>query len=316
MSTIANYYIENPIKKKAIKQARRYKRLLKPFGKTIEHLFKLKELGAIPTNIVKNALISIKDIMWFYSEAEICDDIELKSETAKIAVNNFANMSTDVYNKLSEIKEISFKTIFKSILSMKMIIHFMKWNSLTKRQQRRAKRTISILKDMTSIMSELSTINSSQLLSVGESISNSLSGVESIDISKVQAVTDMFNAFNGINKSESIINKFTETVKEFTKTCKDLMDAMGDNTNAINNIGGIGEEATSTREVLQTSIIEKSSSNENISEKEGIRISNVDEIARTIAEKINGALSIDVPDTQVQLLINGMGGNEWTISRY
>ena len=94
------------------------------------------------------------------------------------------------------------------------------------------------------------------------------------------------------------------------------MDAMGDNTNAINNIGGISEDATSTREVLQTSIIEKSSSNENISEKEGIRISNVDEIARTIAEKINGALSIDVPDTQVQLLINGMGGNEWTISRY
>ena len=316
MGTIANYYIENPIKRKAIKQARRYKRLLRPFGKTIEHLFKLKELGAIPTNIVKSALISIKDIMWFYSEAEICDDIELKSETAKIAVNNFTNMSSDVYNKLSEIKEISFKTIFNSILSMKMIIHFMKWNSLTKRQRRRAKRTISILKDMTSIMSELSNINSSQLLSVGESISNSLSGVESIDISKVQAVTDMFNAFNGINKSESIINKFTETVKEFTKTCKDLMDAMGDNTNAINNIGGISEDATSTREVLQTSIIEKSSSNENISEKEGIRISNVDEIARTIAEKINGALSIDVPDTQVQLLINGMGGNEWTISRY
>jgi hypothetical protein len=192
----------------------------------------------------------------------------------------------------------------------------MKWNSLTKRQRKRAKRTISILKDMTSIMSELSTINSSQLLSVGESISNSLSGVESIDISKVQAVTDMFNAFNGINKSESIINKFTETVKEFTKACKDLMNVMGDNTNAINNIGGIGESAKSTKEVLQTSIIEKSSSNENTSEKEGIQISNVEEIAKTIAEKINGALYVDVPDTQVQLLINGVGGNEWTISRY
>jgi hypothetical protein len=165
-------------------------------------------------------------------------------------------------------------------------------------------------------MSELLTINSSQLLSVGESISNSLSGVESIDISKVQAVTDMFNAFNGINKSESIINKFTETVKEFTKACKDLMNVMGDNTNAINNIGGIGESAKSTKEVLQTSIIEKSSSNENTSEKEGIQISNVEEIAKTIAEKINGALYVDIPDTQVQLLINGMGGNEWTISRY
>ena len=38
--------------------------------------------------------------------------------------------------------------------------------------------------------------------------------------------------------------------------------------------------------------------------------------AKTIAEKINGALSIEVPDSQVQLLINGTGGNEWTITRY
>jgi hypothetical protein len=43
---------------------------------------------------------------------------------------------------------------------------------------------------------------------------------------------------------------------------------------------------------------------------------NIDELAKTIAEKINGSLSIDVPDTQVQLLINGTGGNEWTITKY
>ena len=36
----------------------------------------------------------------------------------------------------------------------------------------------------------------------------------------------------------------------------------------------------------------------------------------TIAEKINGSLSVDVSDAQVQLFINGIGGNEWTISRY
>ena len=34
---------------------------------------------------------------------------------------------------------------------------------------------------------------------------------------KIQAVTNMFNAFNGINKSEKAINKFTESVKEFRK---------------------------------------------------------------------------------------------------
>ena len=48
----------------------------------------------------------------------------------------------------------------------------------------------------------------------------------------------------------------------------------------------------------------------------GIRITNVDEVAKAIAEKINGTLSVDMPDAQVQLLINGTGGNEWTISRY
>ena len=40
------------------------------------------------------------------------------------------------------------------------------------------------------------------------------------------------------------------------------------------------------------------------------------EVAKTIAEKINGAISVDIPDTQIQLLINGSGGNEWIISRY
>ena len=40
------------------------------------------------------------------------------------------------------------------------------------------------------------------------------------------------------------------------------------------------------------------------------------ESGKTIAEKINGALYVDMPDTQVQLLINGTGGNEWTITRY
>jgi hypothetical protein len=314
MSTIANYYIDNKVKKKAIRRAKRYKKVLRHFGKTLTYLTKLKELGIIPVTAVKSTLISMGNILTFYETAKISDNIEFKSETTKIAANNFANMSTDVHNKLSEIKEVSFKNIFKSILSMKMIIHFIRWNSLTKRQVRRAKRTISILKDMSSIMSELSTINSSQLLSVGKSISNSLSGVESIDISKVQAVTDMFNAFNGINKSESIINKFTESVNEFTTACKNLIDAMGDNTNAINNIEGISVNEYSTKEILDNNISENSS-NGNVS-KSGIQISNVEEIAKTIAEKINGALYVDVPDTQVQLLINGVGGNEWTISRY
>ena len=140
-------------------------------------------------------------------------------------------------------------------------------------------------------------------------------GVDKVDISKVHAVTNMFNAFNGINKSENIINKFTESVKDFTETCKNLMDAMSDNTNAINNIENIGSNSSTTKEIKETNIIEKSSNGDD-NKTGGIRISNVDEIAKTIAEKINGALSLDIPDTQIQLLINGTGGNEWIITRY
>jgi hypothetical protein len=159
---------------------------------------------------------------------------------------------------------------------------------------------------MTSAMTELSNINSSNLSSAGEVISNTLTGIDKVDISKVQAVTNMFNAFGSINKSESIMNKFTESVKEFTEACKNLMNAMGDNTDAINNMDGT--------ETSESNII--SSDGNTTKSSGGVRIANVDELAKTIAEKINGAIYVDIPDTQVQLLINGSGGNEWTITRY
>ena len=90
---------------------------------------------------------------------------------------------------------------------------------------------------------------------------------------------------------------------------------MSNNTDAINNIDSFGRNSSYTNEIIETNFIEKSSNGNEI-QTGGIRIANVDEIAKTIAEKINGALSLDVPDTQVQLLINGTGGNEWTITRY
>jgi hypothetical protein len=122
----------------------------------------------------------------------------------------------------------------------------------------------------------------------------------------------MIKAFNGINKSENIINKFAESVKEFTTTCKNLMDAMNYNTDAINNMDTSGMNGSIINN--ENNIIEVGGNNTN--NNGGVHITNVDEIARTIAEKINGVLSLDVPDTQVQLLINGTGGNEWVISRY
>ena len=256
ISAIANYYIENPIRKKTIRQAKRYKDILKPFGKTIQHISKLKELGDIPIN-----------------------------------------------------------TVNKAVIAMKTITEFLKQDSLNGIQRRRAIKNMSMLNDITSLMTNIFNINDSNISSIGDAMSNALGGVNTVDISKVKAVTNMFNAFNEINKSENVINKFTESVKDFTESCKNLMNAMSDNTDAINNIDGVGLNGSNVREIRENNIIEKSH-NGDVTQNDGIIIANVDEIAKTIAEKINGALYVDIPDTQVQLLINGMGGNEWTISRY
>ena len=251
---IGKFFIKNPIKRSAIKQARRYKKIIRPFGDTI--------------------------------------------------------------NRLSELKEINNDAIQSSIKSLEALFGFLKSNSFNRKQRRRVIKTLSVLNYMTSMLSKIqNNIKSSDMSSVGDTILNTISGVDKVDISKVQAVTNMFNAFNGINKSENIINKFTESVKDFTETCKNLMDAMSDNTNAINNIENIGTNSSTTKEIKETNIIEKSSNGDD-NKTGGIRISNVDEIAKTIAEKINGALSLDIPDTQIQLLINGTGGNEWIITRY
>jgi hypothetical protein len=188
-------------------------------------------------------------------------------------------------------------------------------------QRRRAKKNIGILSTMANIMSKLSKVDTSGISSMGGALSNALNGVNTVDLGQVIAVTNMFKAFSKISKSENIINKFTESVKEFTEACKDLMDAMGNNTDAINNMDvDRNNRQTSIfdtiRERANDVSADNSDTNNTNTQLSGIRITNVDEMAKAIAEKINGSLSVDVSDTQVQLLINGTGGNEWIISRY
>jgi hypothetical protein len=431
MTTIANYYIENPIKKKVIKQAKRYKKMLSPFGNTIKYLSKLKDLGSIPMKLVYqtlNAISAITDfykgqdlsdfdeintrrsaisisgmissfgksveslkplkglgsipigsinniieaankISLFYNTSVLSDNIDEKSKITEFIVNKFSNMVMNIQDKFENIKTIDFNSIISATYaftyifkyyrqnifkisknkvlrmssaiklfaenakflkdniqgftkseyintifatkSMKRIINLLRFNIITKKAQR----NMMLIKEMSSIMLSISNISSENITSVGDAISNTLKGIStSVDMSKLQAVTNMFNAFNGINKSESIINKFTESVKEFTETCKNLIDAMNNNADAINNIENSGDKSIIS-EIRENNIIERRY-NDNSNNNRGIRISNVDEIAKTIAEKINGALSVDMPDTQVQLLINGIGGNEWTITRY
>jgi hypothetical protein len=154
--------------------------------------------------------------------------------------------------------------------------------------------------------------------SIGDALTHALSGVNTVDMDQVVAVTNMFNAFNGINKSENIINKFTESVKEFTETCEKLMDAMGSNTDAINRTSNSRSSGTffgGIKNKIYDLFDFNGSNSGGDTNQGGIHITNVDEIAETIAQKINGALSVDVSDTQVNLLINGEGGNEWTIRK-
>ena len=370
MKTIANYYSENPIEKNAIKQAKRYKKIMDPFCETLNIFSNIKDLKTISSNAVKSTTDSMGYIMDYYNNVIITDNIEEKSTITECAVTNFTNLANQIQDKFSNIKPIDIKPISSiikvcrsimnyysftlflattkkikkmnttvddfikvskllkdntgefteqnligvnfAIKSMKRIINFLKNDTLNNRQIKKARKNISVINDMRTALLSLSNINQSNVSSFGVTISNALSGVNNVDLGKVQAVTNMFNAFNAINKSENIINKFSESVKEFTKTCKNLMDAMNYNTDAINNMD------TSS---MNGSIINNENNNievggNNTNDNGGVHITNVDEIARTIAEKINGVLSVDVPDTQVQLLINGTGGNEWTISRY
>jgi hypothetical protein len=222
-------------------------------------------------------------------------------ESAITSINNISKFYNDT-NVISATK------------SIKQITNVLKWSTLNSRQQERAWGNINILNGLTSAMSNLSNINNSNFTAIGDSLSHTLNGVNTVDLGKVQAVTNMFNAFNGINKSESILNKFTESVKEFTISCQNLMNAMNYNTDAINNIDSSGIGGSYINEIKENNVIEFGS--DNINKSNGVNIINVEEIAKNIAEKINGTLSVDIPDTQVQLLINGTGGNEWIISRY
>ena len=439
MSAIAKYYMENPIEKKAIKQAKLYKKMLSPFGNTIEHLSKLKELGSIPLKVVQQSLDAISAIAEFYMEQDlsgldsidtqnistaiseitssfaqsvdslkplhdlkttipldiitnnidaingitkfyretlISNDIQQKSDMLEYIINKFSNIALNTYNKfidvdekksfyiiwaiwnfkiafnqiidyyvynifspkISKVKNMNktvvlfidtanyiknnlkhftdddYKSVKTSIRAIDNILDLFKGRRGGGKSVKYMQKRVKSFVEMTTAAIELSKANTSNLESIGNTLSNTFNDIDKINMKNVYAVTDMFNAFNGINKSENIINKFTKVINEFTTACNNLMVAMGNNTDAINNMDYTGNPTT-INEIQENNIIERGHV-DNTNSTNSIRISNVDEIARTIAEKINGSLSVDVADAQVQLFINGMGGNEWTISRY
>ena len=376
MRIIANYYINNPIERKAIRQSRKYKRMLRPFGKTLGYLSKLQKMGNIPIGLVQQTLKAMSyianyfndnsvdrsaiksarrhkllakhfsgasehlsqfkdvsninedsiykiasalfNISLFYKFTPFNDDVKTKSTLSKEIITLFLENAEQLRaNSQSFTADTSHNVLFMTS-SMGMVLSSLKYNTLKRKERRKARKTLKVLSKMTDVMTNMSKINPSEITSVGNALLNTLDVVDKVDIGQVEAVTNMFNAFKGINKSENIINKFTESVNAFTTACKNLLDAMSNNTDAINNISAIdssGEQVPFVSEMVNNNLF-NTPNTDSTNQNNGIRIANVDEIARSIAERMNGALSIDVPDTQVQLLINGAGGNEWIISRY
>ena len=279
---------------------------------------KFAGIREINLNAVLSITIACRSIIHYYKYTNFKNLTRRKV----LDMNDCVWLFTYAAKSVQEIyfKKENFTSIMLAIGAMKRIMKFLKRDTLGPIQRRRARKNIAILSHMAGALSTLSSVKPSNISSIGDALSTTLGEVNAIDIGQVEAVTNMFNAFNGINQSENIINKFAESVKEFTTVCQNLMNAMGLNTDAINNMESPNKLDITSVNTAQNNMndLYGTGLNENVTnnQTDGIRIANVDEIAKTIADKINGALSIDIPDTQVQLLINGSGGNEWTISRY
>ena len=279
---------------------------------------KFKNLKQIDHKAVMSITFACRNIIYYYRYTKF-GITRRRIKNMNEAVIRFVNTAGYLKEKTQGFTIKDYMSVVFMVRAMKRIMQFLRSYSLNPIQSLRARRNLSLLSRMSSVVATLSGVNTSNISSIGGALSDALSGVNTVNMDQIQAVTEMFNAFNGINKSESLINKFTESVKEFTETCKELMDSMNNNTDAINN-ADTGKKKSGSffdniRERVSNFIEGDSNENNTNIQTNSIRIANVDEIAKTIAEQINGALSVDVGDTQVQLLINGTGGNEWTITR-
>ena len=127
MTTIANYYMDNPIKKKVIKQAKRYKNVLKPFGNAIEHLSKLKKLGTIPMKLVQQTLNAFSSILNFYREQSdnSFDEIDTRRTAISISgvVSSFGK-SVESLKSFKGLQGIQINLISNIIESTSKILSF------------------------------------------------------------------------------------------------------------------------------------------------------------------------------------------------
>ena len=130
--------------------------------------------------------------------------------------------------------------------------------------------------------------------------------VNRLDIEKATTLTDMFKSFSKI-KEKNIFSSFEDTVEEFTQACIKLVDAINGNTDALNSDNSTNDSSNTTTNN------QSSSSNEN--RGTSVRITNIDELAQMIAQKIGGVRSGTNGMSIVDLRINGQGGDQWVIRK-
>jgi hypothetical protein len=148
-------------------------------------------------------------------------------------------------------------------------------------------------------------------VAAGKTLSNGstfLKTVDKVDMDKVTALTNMFDAFSSIGSWRmNIFGGFDKRVKQFTEACIELVRAINGNTEAINNSD---EEVTIKNENGEEQKVKRKDAE--LLPKQ-MKLLNVDELAMAIADQMN-SLNVDC-DANVNLQINNENGNEWRISR-
>jgi hypothetical protein len=123
MNVIANYYKENKIEKETVKQAKKYKNMMEPFGKTLKYFNKLTELGSIPMKLVNQTLVTMSTIANYYKENPIDKKIIKQSKKYKKMLMSFGK-TLKYFSKLKELGSIPLKLVHQTLNAMNTISDF------------------------------------------------------------------------------------------------------------------------------------------------------------------------------------------------
>jgi gas vesicle protein len=141
------------------------------------------------------------------------------------------------------------------------------------------------------------------------STSRLIGRLNTVDVEKALALTEMFRSFASIGKSGNLFGGFDRRVRQFTEACINLVNAINGNTDAIN---GRDDEITVRNEYGGGDGTVSRNTAEPPAPRQMV-ISNVEDLAAAIADHMN-TLNVDC-DANINLQINNESGNEWRISR-